>query len=307
MSNFVPRRCLPPLNAVRAFEAAARLGSLKEAAAELSVTHGAVSQQIRLLEDWLGAPALFRRSVRRVVLTPAGAALLTEFGPALDRISAAVQHHRTRRHDAPSVVLHVNALATFSLRWLLRRMGAFRAEHPDIEVRLSTSNETIDALAESFDIVIRGGPDSFPGYNSRFLFGERRLPVCNPAILDRVPLTEIGDLSRHTLLHTSSMPRLWRDWLAEAGKPALRPEASLSFDHFYLTLQAAIDGLGVAMGPTALVADDLAAGRLMTPFPDISLSARSYFAYLPEARRTDPHIAVFCDWLEQQGRDLVRN
>ncbi|WP_441276958.1 LysR substrate-binding domain-containing protein [Tardiphaga sp. 172_B4_N1_3] len=307
MSTFVPRRSLPPLNAVRAFEAAARLGSLKEAAVELSVTHGAVSQQIRLLEDWLGAPALFRRSVRRVVLTPAGAALLTEFGPALDRISAAVQQHRTRRHDAPSIVLHVNALATFSLRWLLRRMGAFRSEHPDIEVRLSTSNETIDALAEPFDVVIRGGPDTFPGYTSRFLFGERRLPVCSPTILDRAPLTDIGDLSRHTLLHVSSMARLWRDWLAEAGEPALRPEASLTFDHFYLTIQAAIDGLGVAMGPTALVADDLAAGRLMTPFPDISLSARSYFAYLPDARRTDPHIAVFCDWLEQQGRDLVRS
>jgi LysR family glycine cleavage system transcriptional activator len=305
MSTFVPRRSLPPLNAVRAFEAAARLGSMKEAAVELSVTHGAVSQQIRLLEDWLGAPALFRRSVRRVVLTPAGAALLAEFGPALDRISAAVQQHRTRRHDAPSVALHVNALATFSLRWLLRRMSAFRAEHPDIEVRLSTSNETIDALAEPFDVVIRGGPDTFPGYTSRFLFGERRLPVCSPAILDGTPLTGIRNLSGHTLLHTTSMPRLWRDWLVEAGEPALQPEASLSFDHFYLTIQAAIDGLGVAMGPTALVADDLAAGRLMTPFPKISLPARSYFAYLPEARRTDPHIAVFCDWLEQQGREIV--
>ena len=307
MPTFVPHRSLPPLNAVRAFEAAARLGSLKDAAAELSVTAGAVSQQIRLLEDWLGTPALFRRSVRRVVLTPAGAALLGEFGPALDRISAAVQQHRTRRQDAPSIVLHVNALATFSLRWLLRRMGAFRAEHPDIEVRLSTSNEPIDALADSFDVVIRGGPDSFPGTTSRFLFGERRLPVCSPDLLERLPLADVADLSRHTLLHVSSMPRLWRDWLAEAGAPVLRPDAALTFDHFYLTIQAAIDGLGVAMGPTALVADDLAAGRLITPFPDISLSARSYFAYLPDARQGDPHIAVFCDWLEQQGRDLARS
>lgn len=306
MSIFVPRRSLPPLNAVRAFEAVARLGSMKEAAIELSVTDGAVSQQVRLLEDWLGAPALFRRSTRRVVLTPAGAALLAEFGPALDRISSAVQQHRTRRYDAPTIVLNVNALATFSLRWLLRRMTAFRAEHPDIEVRLSTSNETVDALAETFDMVIRGGPDTFPGYTSRFLFGERRLPVCRPALLDVTPLNELLDLSRHTLLHVSSMPRLWRDWLTEAGAPALRSESSLTFDHFYLTIQAAIDGLGVAMGPTALVADDLAAGRLVTPFPDISLPARSYFAYLPDGRSTDPHIAVFCDWLEQQGRDLAR-
>jgi LysR family transcriptional regulator, glycine cleavage system transcriptional activator len=178
---------------------------------------------------------------------------------------------------------------------------------PSLHVGVAITVQRSGALAESFDIVIRGGPDTFPGYTWRFLFGERRLPVCNSAILDRIPLTEIRDLSRHTLLHTSSVPRLWRDWLTEAGEPALRPEASLTFDHFYLTIQAAIDGLGVAMGPTALVADDVAAGRLMTPFPHISLSARSYFAYLAEARRTDPHIAVFCDWLEQQGRDLVRN
>jgi len=299
---FVPRRSLPPLNAVRAFEAAARLGSFKEAAAELSVTHGAVSQQIRLLEEWLGAPALFRRSVRRVVLTPAGAALLAEFGPALDRISAAVQQHRARRGEPPAVVLRVNALATFSLRWLLPRLNAFRAEHPDIQVSLSTSNDPVDALPESYDVVIRGGPDTFHGFSSRFLVSERRLPVCSPSLLARLPLVEIADLSHHTLLHVTSMPRLWRDWLTEAGQSALEPAASLIFDHFYLTIQAALDGLGLAMGPTALIADDLAAGRLVTPFADISLPARSYFAYLPEAHSSDPHSAVFCDWLEQQGR-----
>jgi LysR family transcriptional regulator, glycine cleavage system transcriptional activator len=302
MAFSVPRRSLPPLNAVRAFEAAARLSSFKEAAAELGVTHGAVSQQIRLLEDWLGTPALFRRSVRRVVLTPAGAALLAEFGPALDRISAAVQQHRERHADPPSVVLRVNALATFSLRWLLPRMSRFRAEHADIQVRLTTSNDPVDALPESFDVVIRGGPDTFHGFSSRFLLSERRLPVCGPSLLAQLPVIEVADLSRHTLLHVTSMPRLWRDWLTQAGQPALQPAASLTFDHFYLTIQAALDGLGVAMGPTALVADDVAAGRLVTPFPKISLPARSYFAYFPEARAKDPHSAVFCDWLEQQGR-----
>jgi LysR family glycine cleavage system transcriptional activator len=307
MVMFVPRRSLPPLNAVRAFEAAARLGSFKEAAAELSVTHSAVSQQVRLLEEWLGTPALFRRSTRRVILTPAGAALLAEFGPALDRISAAVQQHRARRGEAPMVVLRVNALATFSLRWLLPRMSAFRAEHPDIEVRLTTSNDPIDALPEPCDIVIRGGPDSFHGYVSRFVIAERRLPVCSPSLLARVPLGDVADLAQHTLLHVSSMPRLWRDWLAEAGQSALEPAAALTLDHFYLTIQAALDGLGIAMGPTALIADDLAAGRLVTPFPDISLPARSYFAYLPDARSNNPHSAVFCDWLEQQGRQAGRD
>jgi LysR family glycine cleavage system transcriptional activator len=237
-----------------------------------------------------------------VVLTPAGAALLAEFAPALDRISAAVQQHRERRGDAAVAVLRVNALATFSLRWLLPRMSRFRAEHPDIEVRLATSNDPVDALPEPFDVVIRGGPDTFHGFSSRFLVSERRLPVCSPALSAQLPLHEIADLSRHTLLHVTSMPRLWRDWLTEAGQSALEPAASLTFDHFYLTIQAALDGLGVAMGPTALIADDLAAGRLVTPFPAISLPARSYFAYFPAGRSNDPHSAVFCDWLEQQGR-----
>jgi LysR family glycine cleavage system transcriptional activator len=237
-----------------------------------------------------------------VVLTPAGAALLAEFGPALDRISAAVERHRERRGDPPAVVLRVNALATFSLRWLLPRMSRFRAEHSDIEVRLTTSNNTVDALPEPFDVVIRGGPDTFHGFASRFLLSERRLPVCSPSLLAQLPLVDVADLSAHTLLHVTSMPRLWRDWLTEAGQPALDPAASLTFDHFYLTIQAALDGLGVAMGPTALIADDLAAGRLVTPFPKVSLPARSYFAYFPEAQRNDPHGAVFCDWLEQQGR-----
>ena len=152
---------MPPLNAVRAFEAAARLGSFKEAAIELGVTHGAISQQVRLLEDRLGAPALFRRSTRRITLTPAGTALFEEIGPALDRISFAVQRHRATRGAVPAAVLRVNALATFSMRWLLPRLSRFRDERPDIEVRLTTSNDPIDALADTFDVVIRGGPDSF--------------------------------------------------------------------------------------------------------------------------------------------------
>jgi LysR family transcriptional regulator, glycine cleavage system transcriptional activator len=299
------RRTLPPLNALRAFEAAARHGSFKDAASELGVTHGAISQQVRGLEEWLGAPALFRRSTRRVILTDSGAALLAEVGPALDRIAVAARHHIERRGKSPATVLRVNALATFSLRWLLPRMSLFRAEHPDIEVRLTTSNDPVDSLAEPFDVVIRGGPDSFHGFVSRLVLSERRLPVCKPSLLTGLPLTDVADLSRHTLLHVTSMPRLWRDWLSKTGHRDLEPAGSLTFDHFYLTIQAALDGLGIAMGPTALVADDLAAGRLVTPFPRNSLPARSYFAYLPEAQRLDPSSLCFCDWLEGQGRQVA--
>jgi LysR family glycine cleavage system transcriptional activator len=295
-------RQLPPLNAVRAFEAAARHGSFKDAAAELAVTHGAISRQVRLLEDWLGAPPLFRRLNRRVMLTPAGIVLLGEFGPALDRVAAAVRQHKGRVGTASTTLLRVNALATFSLRWLLPRLALFRDSHPDIEVRLTTSNDPLDALPEPFDVVIRGGPDMFHGFVSRPLVSERRLPVCSPALVRRLPLGEIADLERHTLLHVTTMPRLWHDWLTAAGSPGLVPAASLTIDHFYLSVQAAIDGLGVAMGPTALVADDLSAGRLVMPFPDVSLPARGYFAYLPRTQVADPASTAFCEWLEGVGR-----
>lgn len=301
------RRSLPPLNALRAFEAAARLGSFKEAAAELSVTHGAISRHVRLLEDWLGPPALFRRLNRRVVLTPTGGALLAETGPVLDRLSAAAERHQSRGGKPPPAVLRVNALATFSLRWLLPRLGQFRDRCPEIEVRLSTSNEPVDALSEPYDLIIRGGPDTFYGFTCHPFLTERRLPVCSPALLERLPLNEVADLRFHTLVHASTLPRVWPDWLGAAGAPDLEPAASLTLDHFYLTLQAALDGLGVAMGPTALVADDLAAGRLVAPFPGVTLPTRGYHAYLPEARAGDLSAMSFCRWLEEAGNGCLQS
>ena len=296
------RRCLPPLNALRAFEAAARLGSFKDAADELSVTHGAVSRHVKLLEDWLGPPPLFRRLNRRVALTSSGAALLAETGPALDRMSAAAARHQARDGTAPMAVLRVNAPATFSLRWLLPRLNQFRERHPGIEVRLSTSNDPMDSLRDPYDVIIRGGPDAFYGFTSRLFLIERRLPVCSPALLARLPLVEVADLRRHTLLHTSTLPRVWPDWLVAAGGQDIEPASSLTLDHFYLTIQAALDGLGVAMGPTALVAGDLGAGRLTAPFAKVSLPTRNYHAYLPDAQASDPSASAFCDWLDEAGR-----
>ena len=296
------RRCLPPLNALRAFEAAARFGSFKDAAGELGVTHGAVSRHVRLLEDWLGPPGLFRRLNRRVVLTSSGAALLAEAGPALDRLSAAAARHQARDGIASLAMLHVNAPATFSLRWLLPRLNQFRERHPEIEVRLSTSNNPVEFLRDPYDVIIRGGPDTFYGFTPRLFLIERRLPVCSPALLTRLPLEQVVDLRRHTLLHTSTLPRIWPDWLAAAGGQGIKPASSLTLDHLYLTIQAALDGLGVAMGPTALVADDLGAGRLTTPFAKVSLPTRNYHAYLPDAQARNTSANAFCAWLEETGR-----
>lgn len=291
------RRSLPPLNAVRAFEAAARHGSLKQAGAELGVTQGAVSRQIGLLEEWLGPPGLFRQVGRRAVLTIEGEALLAAVRPTLDQIAAAAQAHRDRRGVPSGRPLRVNALATFSLRWLLPRLALFRASHPEIDVRLTTSNDPIEALLDEFDVIIRGGPDSFHGLTALPVLAERRLPVCSPALLARIPLRTIADLDHHTLLHVSTMPRLWRDWLTAAGYGDLRPTAAMTLDHFYLSLQAAIDGLGVAIGPTTLIADDLSAGRLVAPFPSVTLPARSYYAYVPKQPSANQNGRIFCDWL----------
>lgn len=296
------RPALPSLNALRAFEAAGRLGSFKEAAAELHVTHGAVSQQIRLLEAWLGAP-LFERHNRRVVLTPAASAYLAKIAPLFDELAQATARYGLS--EAVTRTLSVNAPATFTLRWLVPRLEKFRGRHADVEVRVETSNEPVESLKDAYDIVIRGGPDTFYGYAMRPFLSEERLPVCSPALLRRVPLRAPEDLARHTLLHTSSLPRVWPDWLAQAGVAALRPAAVLTFDHFYLTLQAAVDGMGIAMGPTALVDDDLAAGRLVAPFASPRLPSRSYCTYVADERAGDDLIELFRTWLEQEGDVLA--
>ncbi|MFM0666869.1 transcriptional regulator GcvA [Paraburkholderia sediminicola] len=292
------KRILPPLNALRAFEAAGRLGSFKEAAAELHVTHGAVSQHVRALEEWLGA-SLFERHNRRVALTPAAKAYLAQIGPLFEQLSQA-----TARYGFPETVsrtLSVNAPATFTLRWLVPRLAKFRAAHPDVDVKVETSNESLESLKETYDVIVRGGPDTFYGYSMRPFLSEERIPVCSPALLQQLPLRTPDDLRQHTLLHTSSLPRVWPDWLASARIPALSPTAALTFDHFYLTLQAAIDGIGIAMGPTALIADDLAAGRLVAPFAGPRLPSRSYCTYVPDGKSADELVVLFRSWLEREG------
>ena len=292
------KRILPPHNALRAFEAAGRLGSFKDAAAELHVTHGAVSQHVRLLEEWLEAP-LFERHNRRVVLTAAARDYLAEIGPLFEQLSQATARYGVA--GAVSRTLSVNAPATFTLRWLVPRLAKFRIEHLDVDVKVDTSNESVESLKETYDVIIRGGPDTFYGYSMRPFLSEERLPVCSPALLQRLPLRVLDDMRQHTLLHTSSLPRLWPDWLAKAQIPALRPAATLTFDHFYLTLQAAIDAIGIAMGPTALVSDDLAAGRLVAPFAGPRLPSRSYCTYVPDGKSGDERVVLFRSWLEREG------
>ena len=290
-------RKVPPLNALRAFEAAARLGSFKAAAIEASITHGAISRHIRLLEDWIGAP-LFLRHNRRMVPTELGLAYLAEITPAFQRIAQATDDARNRRKRK---LLRVNALSTFTVRWLLPRLRKFRETHPEIDVDVTTSNDAVDMTDEASDVIIRGGPDTIYGYVTRVFLAEDRQPVCSPALLEKQPLTGPRDLQAHILLHSSNMARLWDEWLALAGVPQLEAAGNIVLDHFYLAVEAAAGGLGVAMGPSALIGEDVASGRLLTPFPDLKLPARSYCAYVRKPSQNDARIIAFCDWLEKEG------
>jgi LysR family glycine cleavage system transcriptional activator len=290
-------RTLPPLNSLAAFEAAARLASFSKAAQELHVTPAAISRHIAILEGWLER-TLFERHRRGVELTAAGEEYCRECTAALDRIAAATaqQLQRGRRR-----ILRVNALATFTMRWLIPRLSSFATAHPDIDVRLSTSREPLPTLRADVDVAIRGGPEQVAGYAATEFLREGRMPVCSPAILKRRPLRRPSDLARHTLLHSAGLPNVWPDWLQAAGVPGLVPAGSLTLDHFYLTLQAAVDGLGVAIAPVALVSDDVSEGRLVKPFAGPALPEWRYFVYVRDKGSSDAALALR-DWLVQTGR-----
>lgn len=261
------------------------------------MTHGAISRHIQLLEEWLGTP-MFRRMNRRIILTEAGRSYLSEVGAAFDRIALAtarqVEHGRVR-------LLKVSASATLTLRWLIPRLSSFQLGNPTIEVRLTTSNEPVSTLDRAFDVAIRRGANEVADYASALFLSEYRIPVCSPKLLSRIPLRRPEDLGKHTLLHSASRPTVWSEWLNAAGIPELRPERSLVFEHNYQTLQAALDGLGMAIGSSALIEDDIASGRLTMPFPGPKLPGEGYYYYVQEERTNDRNITAFCDWLRQIG------
>jgi LysR family transcriptional regulator, glycine cleavage system transcriptional activator len=288
---------LPPLNAIKAFESAARLGSFTRAAEELGVTHGAVSRQIRLLEDWLGI-RLFLRTSRNAVPTRAGADLLAEAGPVLDRLATA--SHRLQ-HRAPATgILRISALPTFAMRWLIPRLPEFQHDHPSLELRIVTASTPAEQFRTDVDAVISGPSRQSGWVRNRFL-GEAYLPLLSPNLMTQCPLGATPDLVRHTLLHAATRREMWARWLAAAGAPELKPGREQIFEHFYFAIQAALEGLGVIMGPVALVCDELQSGRLVAPIRNPVLKTRGYFFYTPEPMRDSPPIVTIRDWLMRAG------
>ena len=291
------RSRLPPLNAIKAFEAAARLGSFTRAAEELNVTHGAVSRQIRLLEDWLGARLFFRTS-RNAVLTEAGMDLFAATGPALDRLAAASQRLQNRTPTAGA--LRVSALPTFAMRWLIPRLPEFQRDYPGLELQIVTASTSAEQFRMGADVVL-SGPSRQPGWvGSRFL-AETYLPLLSPGLVKENPLRAPADLSQHTLLHAATRREMWPRWLTAAGLADLKPTRNQVFEHFYFAIQAAIEGLGVIIGPLALVGDELRERRLVAPIREPALRTRGYFVYAPEVSSAPPAIAALRKWLIDAG------
>src|SRR5215472_12555439 len=257
---------LPSLNGLRAFEAAARHLSFTLAASELNVTQTAISHQIRRLEDELGI-RLFVRKNRALALTPEAKEYLPGIRAAFNDLRLATD--RLLRRGDNSNVLTVSTLASLAAKWLLPRLSAFQETHPEIDVRITTSTGLVDFTNGDVDAAIRYGRGHWPGARSEWLMADEMFPVCSPALLSgKRPLRSPEDLRDHVLLHTSNANSDdWRLWLTAAGLPPdISKQPGITFDLILMTVQAAIDGIGVAMGRTSYVQDDIAKGRLVVPF-----------------------------------------
>jgi LysR family transcriptional regulator, glycine cleavage system transcriptional activator len=288
---------LPSLNGLRAFEAASRHMSFTLAAAELNVTQTAISHQIRRLEEQIGLKLFIRRN-RGLELTREAQDYLPAIRSAFDDLRRATE--RLRRADQEGV-LTVSTTASLAAKWLVSHVAAFQDAHPAIEVRLTASAHLVDFRREDVDIGIRFGRGIWAGLHTEWLLAEHLFPVCHPALPDgKVKLREPADLANHTLLHSTLSRDDWQLWLTAAGLPtSIARRRGLTFDQSFMAIQAAAEGLGVALGQTHLVEADIAAGRLIAPFDTVLPTDAGYYLVTPEERADSPKVALFRAWLLQ--------
>ncbi len=285
------QRRLPPLNSLRAFESAARLLSFTKAADELSVTQSAVSHQVKGLEDWAGLP-LFRRDGRAVALTEAAQKFLPAVTQALDQLALAGR--KLQAVDPGQGWLTVAVMPSFAGKWLVPRLAAFRAKHPNIDVWVASFERQTGGLDAEVDMAIRYGREDWPGLTRIKILGEELFPVCAPALAQQ--LKDPTDLARVTLLH-DELREDWTMWLRTAGVTTVDATRGPGFDDSGLLIQAAIEGLGVALGRSVLVKGDLEAGRLVRPFATALPSESAYYLVYPPELENAPKIKAFREWL----------
>lgn len=295
------------LNALRAFEASARHQSFSIAARELNVTPAAVGQLVRGLEEWLGTPLFIRGNSgkARLVATDAALRALPDIRAGLDRLALGLER---LREGAAGGVLTVTVSPAFAAKWLLPRFERFQAICPDTDVRLETHLKPVDFVTQRVDVGVRYGTGAWPGLTAEKLLGEDIFPVCSPGLLrQHRRLQTPAGLVDVTLIHDLSMDGhadfpSWEKWFSKAGITGVAASRGMRINNSAAVLQAAIEGRGVALARSVMARDDLAAGRLMRLYPDISFeSALSYYVvYRPESAGL-PRLAAFRAWLFEEA------
>ncbi len=286
---------LPPLTAIRTFEAAARVGSFALAASELGVTPSAVSLQVKQLEEHVGVP-LFHRVRRSVVLTDAGRRYAEEIAGALARIAAAT---RSLEDAGKGGILTVHSTPSFATQWLMPRLSRFRALHPSIDVRLQASTDLVDLSAEGADVDIRHGARMPPAGAEMLPFPEETIvPLCTPELANGLnPIRRQEDLRNHVLIHSEWCLVNWRDWLRKKPKLQLDLDRGPRFDRSFMSISAAVDGLGVCLESLLFVQRELAAGKLIMPLGLDGLKVRAHSMMILKSKADLPRIVAFRQWL----------
>ncbi|MFH7586200.1 transcriptional regulator GcvA [Oceanimonas smirnovii] len=286
-------RRLPPLNALKAFEAAARNLSFTRAAEELFVTQAAISHQIKALEEFLGIK-LFRRRNRSLLLTEEGQSYFLEIKDIFTGISDATERLLARSAKG---ALTVSLQPSFAIQWLVPKLVRFSEAHPDIDVRIKAVDLDEGSLTDDVDVAIYYGKGHWPGLRADKLHAEYLIPVCSPMLLMGTrPLKTPEDLTRHTLLHDTSR-RDWKAWFKQLDIPAANVNQGPIFSHSSMVIQAAIHGQGVALGHSVLTQPEIDAGRLVCPFEQVLMSKNAYYLVSHEAQANLGKIAAFRDWM----------
>jgi LysR family glycine cleavage system transcriptional activator len=288
------RGFLPNIGNLIAFEATARHGSVSRAADELNLTQSAVSRQIQQLEDSLGL-SLFHRTRQRMVLTDVGRMYASQVRGSLGDLSDAT--HQAIALSGTSGVLNLAVLPTFGTRWLIPRIPEFVTRHPDATVNFGVRLVPFDFAAEPFDAAIHFGQPHWPGAVCELLRSEEVVPLCSPAFRERESIHRPQDLSRVTLLQQSTRPTAWAEWFSSVGVAGGNPLRGPRFEQFAMVAQAAAAGLGVALIPSFLIADELASRRLELLFPHGLVSSGSYYLVYPEHKAQAPLLRSFRDWI----------
>jgi LysR family glycine cleavage system transcriptional activator len=297
---------LPPLTALRAFEAAARLSSFTKAARELHVTPAAVSHQIRGLEKYLGV-TLFKRTTRRMELTEQGRAAAEQFREGFERLARGVS--QLRASDA-GASLTLSVTTAFATRWLVPRLGRFMRRFPGIDLKVRAGTQPVDFDQDEIDLAVRIGRGGVAGASAIALFGESVAPLASPSFIRQHGMRRAADLARVPLLHDDSMRRAgrttgWAEWLGAARVRTVDATAGIHFDDGHLVLQAASSGRGVALGRLAYALDDLEARRLRVPFGPVLELDLKYYLFVPEGRASEPAIAAVRAWFTQEAASFA--